>query len=928
MKKINICISNLLALLLTLTSCTSDSLTVEKVYCNYMTETVGVESPVTISWKMSSSERGQFQSAFRIIITDRPDLQENIKLNTWDSGKTASDVSTGIECNITDLEPGKKYYYFVKVWDRQGKESDWSKAGTFITSLFTASDWDNASWIGYEQFPEEKEIVPGIPRYGSKKNSRNNLKNPVVPYFRKDFTPSKKISSAMMFVSGMGQYRAWLNGKEVSDNFLTPGWTDYKKTCLYNTYDVTTLVNDGNNTIGMLAGTGFGFQNWERYAKLIIAYGYPMVKAKLLIRYSDGSSESIVTDNSWKTSPSPLVFSTMYGGETWDARLEQAGWNTPGFQDSAWIPALEIISPGGEMIPETGYPVKVRQVFNPVKIHKTDDKEYTVDFGQNASGIIEMTVKGKKGDVIRITPAELINDDFSPNQRATGSPYYYEYILKGGENETWKPSFTYYGFRYARVSGARIGNNPEDEDETRLVEINMLHTANSTPDHGSFICSNPLFNKIDTLIRWGMISNMQSYMTDCPHREKLGWLEQSYLLGGSLTFTFDMHLLYRHLVKLMMDAQMSDGLVPNIAPEYLNFGDVFSDSPEWGSAIVMLPWLLYKIYNDQESMYTAWESMNRYVNYLDSKRVNGLLSYGLGDWYDLGPELPGFPQLSPYEATATATMYLDCKRLSEMAGLMDKKKDSIRLAVLAEELRENYNKALFDPETGIYSSASQTSMAIPLSMGMTERKYHDLVLKNLVDSIQAHGNAITAGDIGFHYLVDALTAGNQSQLIYDMNNRDDVPGYGYQLKMGATALTESWDALPIKSNNHMMLGHMKEWLYAGLGGIRQTESSSGFHEVIIKPAFPGGLASTDVSYESVYGRIRSQWKNNDEALEMTVEIPVNCTGLIVLPSTDPGLITENNIPIASSKFLEIKARDNVSTTVEAGSGVYHFRIEK
>ncbi|MBN2764499.1 MAG: family 78 glycoside hydrolase catalytic domain, partial [Bacteroidales bacterium] len=572
--------------------------------------------------------------------------------------------------------------------------------------------------------------------------------------------------------------------------------------------------------------------------------------------------------------------------------------------------------------------VKEQESFEPQKIIRLGTDTFLYDFGQNASGIFLLHVIGNKGDTVRLWPGELINEDNTINQRATGRPHYYEYILRGDEYETWQPLFSYYGFRYIQVEGAHPVACDSGSLRPEIQGLRMLHTFNSAPHTGGFMCSNPLFNQIDTLIRYAIQSNLQSVLTDCPHREKLGWLEQTYLMGRSVQHNYEVYHLYRKLVDDMMDCQRENGLVSSIAPEFVLFGGDFTDSPEWGSAVVMLPWLIYKWYGDISVIKKTWPAMIRYVRYLDSKAENNILSYGLGDWYDLGPNHPGYTQLSPKASTATAIYYSDYRLLSEMAALLYKKEEALAFHLKAQEIKQAYNKLLFNPEISVYASGSQAAMAIPLSMGLVYEKYHTDVLNNLVDSIVANNKAITAGDIGFHYLIDALTKNGKSQLIYDMNNRDDVPGYGYQIKQGATALAESWQALRGVSNNHLMLGHIMEWFYTGLGGLRQEEYSSAYKMMIIKPAFIKGLDVVRTRYHTPYGYVKSEWKDTGTALEMNIEIPVNTEATVYLPVTDISRIIEGNRYLKELPKIKILGTEQNQLKVKIGSGNYNFMIIK
>lgn len=867
--------------------------------------------------------RNQRQTAYQLLVSDELALLDRDKGTIWDTRKVESDQSLHIPFDGNALEPGETYYWKVRVWDKNGTESDWSKTGRFVTGLFSEIDWKGAQWIQHEDMHDSLVLVPGVHPWG--KNVKSiALRKPVIPLFRKEFSAGKTIRAAYLFISGLGHYKAYINGDQVCDDFLSPGWTQYQKRVLYNIYDVTDKVNQGQNAIGVIVGSGFYNIHNERYRKMLITYGMPKLLARLKLVYSDGSEESVVTGEDWKTTPSPIIFSTIYGGETYDANLEQKGWDRPGFDDQGWRTSLPSKHPGGSLEPETAYPVRVNESFRPSRIVKLDSLNYLYDFGQNASGIVNLKVKGKKGQRIKLIPGELINNEQYVTQGATGKPYYWEYVLKGEGEEIWRPQFTYYGFRFIQVEGGKPADENDNSDKPEIVELTFLHTFNSAPRTGSFASSNRLFNQVDRLIRYAIQSNFQSVLTDCPHREKLGWLEQTHLMGESVHFNFELYHLYKKLIGDMAASQWDDGLIPSIAPEYVYFGGDFSDSPEWGSAGVILPWLVYKWYGDISVMEQAWPMMESYLNYLESKSDGYIVSHGLGDWYDLGPKHPGYSQLTPIPLTATAMYFYDANLMAEMAEILGKSADGKRLRKLADDIKIAFNDKFYNSEGKIYATGSQTAMAMPLSMGLVPEEDRKAVLENLVDSIRNNNNALTAGDVGFYYLVDALTEGGYSQLVYEMNNRDDVPGYGYQVRKGATALTESWQALPNVSNNHLMLGHIMEWFYKGLGGIRQETGSFGYRNIVISPNKVGDIKEVSTKYESPYGTIKSAWRQNGETFELDVEIPVNATATIYVPYIE-GEIAEGETPLSEVPGLEIIGQINGRTAVKVGSGKYLFR---
>jgi hypothetical protein len=891
---------------------------------NNLENTSGTDKSPLFSWNGISEVRGTGQTAYQIILDDE---KKNLKREDnclWNSGKILSPESAWIRYNGPELQPATRYFWRVRVWDNNGKPSEWSSEASFITGLFEEADWSNAEWIGFEEIPDSLLLVPGV--HGNGDNLGNiALRRTVNPCFRKEFSLEKRISHAYLFICGLGQYEVYINGIRECDRFLSPGWTNYYKTCLYNTYDVTKEIKEGRNAIGVIAGNGFYNINRERYRKLVIAYGAPKITLKLQVRYTDGSEETIVSDESWKTASSPITFSSIYGGEDYSAPLEQEGWDKAGFDDKNWSRVLITGAPGGTLKPEKDHPLKIMQIIEPERITGLTDTTFLFDFGQNASGIISLKIKGKKGQTVRLIPGELIDDNSLVTQKATGAPCYFSYTLKGADEETWSPRFTYYGFRYVQAEGVVSYDKPYHGDFPRITGMQLLHTRNSSPEVGSFKCSNELFNSIYELINWSIRSNLSSVATDCPHREKLGWLEQTHLMGNSIKYVYDIHNLYDKIIDDMIEAQLENGLVPDIAPEYVPFYAGFRDSPEWGSACVILPWDMYEWYGDIEAVRKAYPMMKKYLAYLGSTAENHIISHGLGDWYDLGPEFPGEAQLTPKAVTATSIYYYDTKLLSEMAGLLGELEDSILYSDSAEKIRKAFNEKFFNPVTKVYSTGSQTAYAMPLFFGIVDDTCRRKVVKNLAESVTESGKALTAGDIGYRYLLRVLEQEGYSQLIYEMNSRTDVPGYGFQLSKGATSLTESWAGLRDVSNNHMMLGHLMEWFYSGLGGIRQMPRSKAYEDILISPEIVGDITWAETSYLSVHGEIKTSWRVTDNILTLRVSVPAGCRATVLIPQSDPGKITENDIPVSSSEYIRSVGIQNHKTRCEVASGEYVFK---
>jgi len=895
----------------------SQNLTLTNLRCDYKTNPVIETATPHLSWELQPAGHNILQTAYRVLVADNPlSLQKNIG-NVWDSRKINSQASIQIVYSGKKLSSTQKYYWKVMVWDNKTHASAWSGVAGWQMGLLNADDWKNAKWIAYETLPDSSRILPGITPKGGKKVSPGR---DVLPILRKSFKVNKAVKSATLFIAGLGQFEASLNGEKIGDHFMDAGWTNYQKQALYVGFDITKQLKPGGNAIGVMLGNGFYFTPSGRYRKLTVAYGYPKMICRLLIEYTDGSMENIVSDTSWKAAPGPITFSAIYGGEDYDGTLEQKGWNTPAFDDRNWRAA--IVTNGPEQLnAQMEEPVKVMQSLSPKNTTKIKDGEYVFDLGQNSSAIPQITVKGKRGDTVIVTPAELINADGTANQKATGRPHTYKYTLKGDGEETWSPRFTYYGLRYLQVDGAVVKGEANAGNAPEIISIKGLHIRNAADKIGEFSCSNELFNKTNTLIDWAIKSNMVSVFTDCPHRERLGWLEQDHLMGNSMQYNYDLVNLFKKCVTDMRFAQTPDGLIPEIAPEYTVFSDGFRDSPEWGSAAILVPWYVYQWYGDKQVLADSYEMMQRYMAYLDKLSDHGILSQGLGDWFDLGPGRPGYSQLTPKGVTATAFYYYDLDILAQIAQMLHKPADATRYSKRAAEIKKVFNKTFFNPETKQYGTGSQTANAIAVYMKLVDPQYKKAVVDNLVKDIHAHNNSLTPGDIGFRYLLKVLDDEGRGDVIFDMNNRSDVPGYGYQLAKGATTLTESWQALPSVSNNHLMLGHLMEWFYAGLAGIRPADDAVAYNKIVIRPEVVGDVTSASGSYHSVYGNISSTWKKEPNSFDLTVTIPANTTAIIYLPVKASSKITRDGKPLTNKATVE-----NGKVLIKTGSGSYHFVV--
>ncbi|MFC0512914.1 family 78 glycoside hydrolase catalytic domain [Mucilaginibacter angelicae] len=900
----------------------AQSLKLLNLQCEYKTNPLGIESATPkLSWQLQSDAHGVIQTAYRVWVADDAGKLANNNADVWDSGRVPSNASLQISCNGKPMQAAKTYYWKVMVWDNHGKASAWSNIASWQMGLLKNADWQGADWVAYDKLPDSSAIVPFYHGKGPKKLG---AANDVLPLMRKAFNVDGKLKKATLYLCGLGHFELSLNGKKVGDHFLDAGWTKYDKQALYVPFDLTSQLISGKNTLGVMLGNGFYYiPRDRRYRKLTGAFGYPKMICRLVVEYDNGRVDNVVSDGSWKTAPSQVTFSSIYGGEDYNANLEQSGWDTNNFDDSKWRSVVKV-----DGIPQLNAqlaePLKIMQELEPQSKKQLASGAWVYDLGQNFSGIPQISVRGKKGDTVRIIPAELVNEDGSANQKASGSPHYYSYVLKGDGIETWHPLFTYYGFRYLQVQGAVPQNEANNQQLPIIVDIKGLHTRNAAETVGNFACSNELFNKTFKLIDWAMKSNMASVFTDCPHREKLGWLEEAHLVGSSLHYNYDVVGLARKCINDMRISQTDEGLIPEISPEYVKFDEPFRDSPEWGSNSVILPWYVYQWYGDKEVLAQNYDMIKRYLAYLDKKSQNHLLYQGLGDWYDLGPNPPGVSQLTPQGITATSLYYYDLDLAGKIASLLGKNDDAASYKKLAAEVKLAYNKTFFNAGTKQYGTGSQAANAMSVYAGLVEPQYKAAVVNNIVKDIRNRGNALTAGDIGYRYLLRVLDDEGRSDVIYDMNSRADVPGYGYQLAHGATALTESWAALPSVSNNHFMLGHLMEWFYSGLAGIRPADDAIAFNKIEIRPETVGDVTWAKANYQSPYGNIISSWKKDKGQFKLEVSIPANTTASIYLPVKSNVAITVDGRNIKARHDLKFVGYHDGKAEIKAGSGNYTF----
>lgn len=826
---------------------------------------------VYFGWNIEAQEKNVFQETYHIRVWD------DSRNKVWDSGLCKDNTMINILYEGEELKAETRYVWQIdlQVTYRESTIDKHticlSEEAYFETGIFEEKDWIG-TFIG-----ETSDFVNHV--------------------YRKTFNCSGSIKRAKIFICGLGHFELYINGSKISDYVLEPGWSDYNKTCFYTAYDITEELQQGKNAALVKLGDGMFNVPGGKYVYYKRSYGKMKLLAKLVIDYEDGRSEVVMTDSSWKIRKSPILFCCIYGGEEYDGRLWGKEILLPEYEETnEWSEAICVEPPKGKLKAQPMESVKVMEEYKPVKITKTRPGVYMYDFGTNFSGWVRLRIStnGKQaGHKIILTPGEILNKDMSPDQRVTGSGYNWTYILNHEKIQEFAPDFTYTGFRYVEVTGIDCDNTEAIEIGVESAELpQMLSLVGEfiypeLEEAGNFSCSNQLFNQIHQIIKQAMLSNMKSYFTDCPHREKLGWLEQTHLIGPSIMYNFNVHALYHKIQGDMSDAQRKSGLIPDICPEYVTeFGkwhEGFVDSPEWGSAFIINTWYVYKRYGDTTLFAKYYVEMRKYLEFLNSKTHHEILHHGLGDWLDIGPLTP-HSQNTPVPVIATCIYYYDLWIMKEIAIILNKTEDVREYSKSMEKVYKEYNLQFLDRQTGRYATGSQAAQAMSLMVGLVPADMKEKVVDQLKQDIIKRKYAITAGDIGHPFLVAALMRFGMEELLNEMLRITDIPGYGYQVVNGATTLTEEWDGpepdRPHGSQNHFMLGSIEEWFYASLGGMDLIRREGKIDEIRIRPFLAQGIDQVSAWIKHPYGRVDVSWKRDGAQVEVKVEIPPNTHGYL------------------------------------------------
>jgi alpha-L-rhamnosidase len=852
------------------------------------------EQPL-LQWKMQDPEREAAQTAYQVLVASSPDLMTEGQADLWNSGKINSDESVHVKYQGKPLTSAQTCYWKVRIWNQEGEPSPWSEVVEWEMGLLSKADW-KASWIA----PSAENPCRSV-------------------YLRKVIDLSlKEFSTARLFVTGLGSYVFSINGNRVSDDLLTPGWTDFYKRVEYQVYNVNELLQEGTNALGAELGNmwwsgGVGWHGGVKYSN-----GPLKLLAQLQVTYTDGTSRIFTTDTTWKWHESPIVYDNIYNGEIYNANLETEGWDSSGYNDAGWV-GCKLAGYDGILTGPRFPALRQEMEITPASVDEPLPGEYVFDLGQNIVGWVRIMVNGNNGDTIKLRFAELLHDDGTVAQENLRSAKATDMIICNGENLEWEPKFTYHGFRYVQVSGLK--QKPELTDMVGKV----IHT--SEPFIGNLETSNQLINAIYKNITWGQRGNFFTVPTDCPQRdERLGWMGDAQIFAPTANFNMNLDRFWNKWMTDVADGQDSAGWVHDVSPAIVVEGPA---KPGWGDACVVIPWLTYQYFGDKRIIEDYYPVMKKWVDYMHSKSDKLIYIWGeKGKWNGYGDWIA--VEKSPSEPIGTAYFFYAAKLLSKMAAVIGKNSDASFYGNLALQIATAYQNKYWDKDSLNYPGKTQTANLLPLAFGITPPDLKDQVVKNLVDNVEAKDVHPSTGFLGTGYILPMLSASGNHDLAYQMINQITYPSWGYMVEKGATSIWELWNSDTEKpegmnSRNHFALGCVGEWMWNTLAGINICEEFPGFKRVIIKPEPVGDLKSVKAEYETNFGRLLVDWSLNGKIFILKLEVPANTTALLIPPVIKPGaVLNESGMNVWKDAIPGIKI-ENGKILLSAGN--YNFKLE-
>ena len=859
-------------------------------------------------WQLVSGQPSVLQSAYEIKVAPDAAGLTNGKIS-WTSGKVNSDQSVHVPYKGPAV-PGRKYYWQVRVWDNKGTVSAWSDISFWQMGLLHADDW-KAQWI------EPGYAADTI--YAS-------------PLMRKEFSAGKKILSATAYITAHGLYEAQLNGRRVGDAYLTPGWTSYNKRLQYQAYDVTGLLKEGSNAIAVTLGDGWYRGNFSFDHRRNI-YGKDIALLfQLGIIYADGTSATIISDGSWRSSTGSIRSSTIYAGELIDARMEKKGWELAGYNDQDWTAVKTANFSKDVLVATYNEPVKKHETIQPINILKTPNGEQVIDFGQNLVGWVKLKASGKAGDKITISHAEVLDKNgnfYTENLRAAKAQD--QFILKGNEAETFEPHFTWHGFRYVKVEGY-----PGELSADNFTAVVLYSDMEQT---GHFTSSNAMINQLQHNIEWGLRGNFLDVPTDCPQRdERMGWTGDAQVFFRTATFLRGVNNFFSKWMKDVAADQLPEGSVPHVIPNILGTeGWAKGGSAGWSDVATIIPWQLYQVYGDKRILENQYASMKGWVDYMSSQSTGNLWNKGshFGDWlfYSVTDDNDGKSAITNKYLIAQCFYAYSTQLLINAATVLGKQNDVTAYADLLKKIKDAFIKEYTTPNGAIMSN-TQTSYVLALQFGMLPEALRQQAADRLVANIKQYGNHLTTGFLGTPYLCHVLSRYGYTDVAYTLLLQQTYPSWLYPVTKGATTIWERWDgirtnndfqATTMNSFNHYAYGAIGDWMYRVMAGLDTEDGEGvGYKKIRIQPHIGGNFSNVAAEYETAYGKLSSSWNIQDEKLVLKVIIPANTTATVYIPVQGMNEVMENGQPLNISKSITVAGREKNYLMLKVGSGKYEF----
>lgn len=883
------------------------SMQVADLTVEYRSRPLGMgEAKPRLGWKLISGERRAKQTAYRVIVSSTEELLGQDVGDLWDSGIVSSDRSVLVEYEGTPLLSRQRCFWKVKTWDARHRESVWSEPGYWSMGLLDSADYQ-ASFIGHPASPEQG-------------NAEAVMRQPA-PYLRTEFELDRSPAHAMLYATAFGVYEARINGERAGNCVLAPGWTDYRKRIHMQAYEVTGLLKIGSNAIGVIAGTGW-------YAGQVGWYGpcqygtQPWVLLQLEMTFEDGSVRTIASDGNWRTAFGRVLQADLQEGETHDARLELRGWDGPAFDDSGWQEAAVLSGEHPMPMPAVGPAAVIRETLSPRSVRQPEPGMYVYDMGQNMVGWVRLRIQGAlPGTRIRLRFAETVNPDgtlYTENLRSAKQTD--EYTAAGLAEETFEPLFTFHGFRYVELAG--LADAPEK------CELIGCVVYSDMPEAGSWSCSHPGVNQLQSNIVWGQKSNFLSVPTDCPQRnERMGWTGDAQIFARTASYNRLTAPFFTKWMDDVTDASFANGAFPDVAPNphpaSLNEG-----KPGWGDAGVIVPWTLYLMYGDKRIIERHYDAALSWLAFLEANSENGLRpDIGYGDWLSVGAE-------TPKDVMATAYFAYSAKLASKIAAVLGKSEDALRCKALFEKVKSAFASAYVEAD-GRIKGDTQAVYTLALHMDLLPEQLRGAAAAHLAEDIERRGDHLTTGFLGVGYLLPVLTNNGRNDLSYRLLLQDRYPSWLYSVEHGATTIWERWDGWTaekgfqtpdMNSFNHYSLGSVGEWLFRFAAGIDTDETEPGFRHIVIRPRPGDGISWVKATYESCYGTIRSEWTSEADAFELVVTVPANTQATVHITVKTGWILKESGIPADRHPDLEWSGDERDGETLyRIGSGTYRFR---